>query len=214
MLVRKWMSTEPTTIQVGEPLTRAILLMKDNGVRHLPVMDGKKLVGVVSDRDLKEYSPSAATTLDIYELHYLLAKATVKKVMRKNPQRVTPEESIERAALLMHDNGIGCLMVVDPKGTLVGILTHADVFEALVRMTGCRSDTTRLQMTIPDEAGSIKVVADKARAHGRKILSILTSALGVPAGKRELILRVEGGGRALEDELRKEYPDLIVHQGC
>ncbi|MBI5447040.1 MAG: hypothetical protein HY900_38215, partial [Deltaproteobacteria bacterium] len=89
-----------------------------------------------------------------------------------------------------------------------------DVFEALVTVTGCRSGTVRLQMTIADEPGSIKVVADKVRAHGLNLRSILTTYVQVPAQKRELVIRVDGSSEGLEEELRREYPDLVVHKGC
>ncbi len=214
MLVRKWMTPNPHRVQASDPISEAIRVMKENNIRHLPVMEGDRLVGIVSDRDLKEFNPSKATTLDVYELHYLLSKATVADAMRKDPLRVAPDDTIEKAALLMHDNKIGCLPVVEADGTLVGILTQEDVFEALVRVTGARTDTTRLQMTIPDEPGSIKVVADKVRAHGLKIRSILTTYEDVPPGKRELILRVEGDTLALERELKEDCPDLMVHRGC
>ena len=214
MLVRKWMTPNPVTVRATDPISEAIHKMKEHDIRHLPVMDEGRLVGIVSDRDLKEFSPSPATALDVYEMHYILSKARVADAMRKDPLRVAPDDTIEKAALLMHDNKIGCLPVVEADGKLVGILTQEDVFEALVRVTGARTDTTRLQMTIPDEPGSIKVVADKVRAHGLKIRSILTTYEDVPPGKRELILRVEGDTLALERELKEDYPDLMVHRGC
>lgn len=214
MLVRKWMSPNPHTVQVHETVAEAIRLMKENDIRHLPVLEGRKLVGIVSDRDVKEFTPSKATTLDVYELHYLLSKATVADAMRRDPMRVAPEDPIERAALLMHDQKIGCLPVVDAAGEVVGILTQEDVFEALATVTGCRSDTVRFQMTIPDEPGSIKTVADRVRAYGLKLRSILTTYQDVPAGKRELILRVEGDTLALERELKEAYEDLMIHRGC
>jgi acetoin utilization protein AcuB len=214
MLVYKWMTQDPMTVQTEETVTHAAQLMKDHSIRHLPVLSGKKLVGIVSDRDLKEYSPSPATTLDVYELHYLLSKTTVDKAMHKNPLFVHPGDTIEKAALLMHDKGVGCLPVLDDEGAVVGILTDYDVFEALVRITGCRSDSTRLQMTIPDEPGSIKIITDQARSHGLRVSSILTTTFKVPEGKRELIVRVKGDPGTLEAELRKDYPDLIAHKGC
>ena len=214
MLVRKWMTPNPVTVQAADPISEAIHKMKEHNIRHLPVMDGDRLVGIVSDRDLKEFSPSPATTLDVYEMHYLLSKAKVADAMRGDPLRITPGDTIEKAALLMHDHKIGSLPVVDDGGGLVGILTQEDVFEALVRVTGARTDTVRFQMTIPDEPGSIKDVADRVRAHGLKIRSILTTYEDVPPGKRELILRVEGDTLALERELKEAYPDLVVHRGC
>jgi len=214
MLVRKWMSPDPHTVQTEASVIEASHLMKDKGIRHLPVMKGDRLVGIVSDRDLKEFAPSKATTLDVHELHYLLSKAKVTEAMHADPLRVGPEDTIEKAALLMHDQKVGCLPVVEEGGRVVGILTHDDVFEALIRVTGCRSGTVRLQMTIADEPGSIKLVADQARAHGVKLRSILTTYQDVPAGKRELIIRVEGETLALERELKETYPDLRVHRGC
>ena len=214
MLVRKWMTPNPRTIQADATVTEAVHVMKEQDIRHLPVLDGKRLVGIVSDRDLKEFAPSRATTLDVHELHYLLSKAKVADAMRRDPLRLTPEDTIERAALLMHDNRVGCLPVVNADGAVVGILTQEDVFEALVVVTGCRSDTVRFQMTISDEPGSIKVVTDKVRAAGLKLTSILTTYHGVEPGKRELILRIAGDTLALERELKQDYPDLLVHRGC
>ncbi|GAB6064724.1 CBS and ACT domain-containing protein [Deferrisoma palaeochoriense] len=212
MLVRKWMTPHPITVETESPVSEAIHLMKEHNIRHLPVMDGGRLVGIVSDRDLKEYMPSKATTLDVYELHYALSRAKVGDAMRKDPLRVGPDDTIEKAALLLHDNKIGCLPVVEGD-RLVGILAHEDVFEALIQVTGARTDTVRFQLTIPDEPGSIRQVADRVRAHGLKIRSILTTYQDVPEGKRELILRVEGDTLALEAELKAEYPDLLVHRG-
>lgn len=114
----------------------------------------------------------------------------------------------------MHGNKIGALPVPDSVERVVGILTCEDVFEALVRVTDCRSDTVRFQLTIPDEPGSIKVVTDRVRAHGLNLLCILTSHVDVPQGQRELILRVAGDSLDLGRELRESHPDLVVHRGC
>jgi acetoin utilization protein AcuB len=214
MLVRKWMSPDPLTIQAAGSISEAVHLMKDHHIRHLPVLEGDRLVGIVSDRDLKEFTPSKATALDVYEVHYLLAKAKITAAVHPNPLRVSPEDSIEKAARLMHESRIGCLPVVDAAGKVVGILAHDDVFAALVQVTGCGTDTVRFQMTIADEPGSIKVVADKVRTHDLKIRSILTTYQDVPAGQRELVIRVGGDTLALERELKEEYPDLMVHRGC
>ncbi len=214
MLVKKWMSPNPHRVQASDSISHAIHVMKDNHIRHLPVMDGDRLVGIVTDRDLKEFSPSRATTLDVYEMHYLLSQARVAEAMRADPLRLGPDDPIEKAALLMHDNRIGCLPVVGEGGEVLGILTQEDVFEALVRVTGCRSDTVRFQLTVPDAPGSIKNVADVVRGHGLKLTSILTTYQDVPEGRRELVLRVAGDSLDLERELRERYPDLVVHRGC
>jgi acetoin utilization protein AcuB len=207
------MTPDPVTVTAATPIAEASRLMKGHGIRHLPVLEGDRLVGIVSDRDLKEYSPSKATTLEIHELHHLLSRATVAEAMTRDPVQVAPGDTIEKAARLMHDRKVGCLPVVDEDGRVVGILSQEDVFEALLVVTGARSDTVRLQMTISDEPGSIKLVADVVRAHGLKLRSILTTYQGVPEGVRELILRVEGETLALERVLQADYPDLLVHRG-
>jgi acetoin utilization protein AcuB len=186
--------------------------LKERDIRHLPVMEGDRLMGIVTDRDLKEFSPSKATTLDVYELRYVLSKAPLASAMHKDPLWLRPEDTIEKAALLMHDNKIGCLPVEDDSGKLVGILTRDDVFEALVVVTGSRSGTTRFQMTIADAPGSLKDVADRVRTHGLKVRSLLTSTADVQDGQRELIVRVEGDTADLEGEFKAEHADLIVHK--
>lgn len=208
------MSRDPVTLQTGMAVTKAVQLMQEKDIRHLPILDGDRLVGILTDRDLKEFSPGKASTLDIHEAHYLLSRATVEQAMSREPHWVVPEDPIERAARLLHDHKVGCLPVLEDGEVLVGILTQQDVFEALVAVTGCRSETTRLQMTIPDAPGSIKTVTDQVRAHKLKITSILTTYVDVAEGCRELILRVEGDAQELVGKLRDFYPDLVVHRGC
>jgi acetoin utilization protein AcuB len=212
MLVQKWMTPDPVTLQVNDSVHDALRLLKERDIWHLPVMEGDRLVGIVTDRDLKEFSPSKATTLDVYELRYVLSKAPLASAMHKDPLWLRPEDTIEKAALLMHDNKIGCLPVEDDSGKLVGILTRDDVFEALVMVTGSRSGTTRFQMTIADAPGSLKDVADRVRTHGLKVRSLLTSTADVQDGQRELIVRVEGDTAGLEGEFKAEHADLIVHK--
>lgn len=213
MLVRKWMTPNPRTVQSKDSISEAIRLMDEGSIRHLPVLDGTKLVGVVSDRDIKEFSPSRATTLDVHELHYVLSRAVVADAMKKDPLRVQPSDSIERAAALMHDNKIGCLPVVDGTGLVVGILTQEDVFEALITILGARMDTVRFQMTIPEAAGAARAVIEKVRSYNVGIRSALTSYVGVPKGSREFVLHLTGDTLLLERDLRQDYPDLLVHRG-
>jgi len=131
------MSPKPYSLKPTDSLARAIDLMKEKKIRRIPIVsDTGKLVGIVSDRDLKDVSPSRATTLDIWELHYVLDKLKLKDVMTKIPSVVPPEMPIEKAALLMLEKRVEGLPVVDGKGDLVGILTEGDIFRALVELTG------------------------------------------------------------------------------
>ena len=212
MRVAKWMTPKPVTLKPADSLARAIDVMKEKKIRRIPIVsDAGKLVGIVSDRDLKDVSPSRATTLDIWELHYVLDKLILRDVMTKDPPTVSPEMPIEKAALLMMEKRIEGLPVLDAKGALVGILTEGDIFRALVELTGVAKKRTRVSLLIPDKAGSIREVADICRAQGGTIFSILGSYAKVPAGKRELVMRVDcPGPEALRAELSKKFGDVSV----
>ena len=211
MLVEKWMSINIITVTEEASLSEAIHLLKEKNIRRLPVVRNGKLVGIVSDRDLKEASPSKATSLDIWELHYLLEKVKIKDVMTTRPFTIKPKDTIEFAALLMMNNKIGALPVLDEKGALAGILTESDVFNALVSMTGVGLKKTRVSLLIPDEPGTIKEVADVVRDHKGQIFSIMTSYVKVPPGTRELIMRVDcPDTEALKADLTKRFGEVTV----
>ena len=212
MRVSKWMSPKVLTLQPSESISAAIHLMKEKRIRRIPIVnENGKLVGIVSDRDLKDVSPSRATTLDIWELHAVLDKLKIGDIMTKKPFTVTPDTPIERAAQIMLEKRVEGLPVLDAKGALVGILTEGDVFRALVDITGAGKKRTRVNLVIPDRAGSIREVADAVRAQGGTIFSILTSTSKVPSGKRELVMRVEGTTpETLRAELAKSWADVAV----
>jgi len=212
MRVSKWMSPRVFTLQPSDSISAAIHLMKEKKIRRIPIVnEGGKLVGIVSDRDLKDVSPSRATTLDIWELHAVLDKLKISDIMTKKPFTVAPDTPIERAAQIMLEKKVEGLPVLDAKGTLVGILTEGDVFRALVDVTGAGKKRTRVNLVIPDRAGSIREVADAVRAQGGTIFSILTSTSKVPPGKRELVMRVEGPApETLLAELANSWADVAV----
>ena len=212
MRVAKWMTPKVFTLKPTESIARAIDLMKEKKIRRIPIVnESGKLVGIVSDRDLKDVSPSRATTLDIWELHYVLDKLKLKDIMTKNPWTVMPEMPIEKAAALMLEKKVEGLPVVDSKGSLVGILTEGDIFRALVDLTGVSKKRTRVSLLIPDKAGSIREVADICREQGGTIFSILGSYSKVPAGKRELVMRVEcPSPEALRSELSRKFGEVAV----
>lgn len=128
-LVRDWMTPHPITVDPKTSLPDAHRLMKDSHIRRLPVVSQGRVVGIVTLGDIREAQPSDATSLSIYELHYLLAKLTVDKLMTRDPLTIAPDASIREAARLMMENKIGGLPVVDPgSGALVGIITESDIF--------------------------------------------------------------------------------------
>src|SRR5690606_24382703 len=127
MTIEKAMSSKVVTVDANDTLLHAIRTMKDNKIKHLPVVDGTgSLVGVVTDRDLKEASASDATTLEVHELLYLLDQVTIQGIMSKNVVTVEKGTALKQAALLMVDKGIGCLPVMEGK-QLAGIITRTDM---------------------------------------------------------------------------------------
>jgi acetoin utilization protein AcuB len=128
-LVRDWMTPNPITIDSKTVLPDAHRLMQDSHIRRLPVVEHGKLVGIVTLGDIREAEPSQASTLSIYEVHYLLSKLTVARIMTRNPITISPDATIREAARLMLEHKIGGLPVVEPKTEkLVGIITESDIF--------------------------------------------------------------------------------------
>jgi len=212
MLVQDWMTSKVITVDAGETLSEAINILKRNKIRRLPVLKDGQLVGIVSDRDIKEASPSKATSLDIWELHYLMSKIKVKDIMTRKPITIHPHETIEKAAIIMHDKKIGGLPVVTEEGELTGILTEQDIFDALISITGARLAKYRVCVIIPDEPGSVKEVCDKMRAYQFKCISILTTHHSVAEGKRKVVIRFQADEQdvpKIVNALKAEYSDVL-----
>jgi acetoin utilization protein AcuB len=213
MFVSKWMSPKVVTIDKNASLGDAIRLMKQHRIRRLPVVSKGKLVGIVSDRDLKGALPSHATSLDVWELHGLLDQLKISDIMTKTVVTTRPNSTIERVAQVMLEKKIEGLPVLDDKGDLVGIVTEGDIFRALTEVTGVTRKSTRISLVIPDRPGSIMEVADVVRARGGRIFSILTTHAKVPNGNRELIMRVEitnAKAAEIRKELAGKYGEVSV----
>ncbi len=213
MLVEKWMTRSVITVERDATLTTAAKILKEHGIRRLPVTQKGKVIGIVTDRDVKAASPSKATSLDMWELHFLLEKLKVEDVMTPRPITVQPDTTIERAAMIMMERKIGGLPVLDSTGSLVGILTEQDVFRALVEVTGVQLHKTRVSLRIPDEIGTLQPVADVCRRNKVRILSILVSYTKVPNGMREVIMRIDCPDvAALQRDLSAVSEDVVVQQ--
>lgn len=188
MLVREWMTSNPETVSAATPVMEAMQRLREGGFRRLPVVRDGKLIGIVTDRDLKEATPSKATTLSIYELNYLLSKLAVKDVMKAPVITVRADDPIEQAALLMEEHRVSGLPVLDGPD-LVGILTITDLMRALVSFLALREGGKRVTVDLPDEPGVLARVAEQGAPSN--IVAAVTT--GIQAGhKRRLVLRVTG----------------------
>ena len=131
--VRDIMSSPAITVSPDTTLPAANALMKEKAIRHLPVLEKGRLVGIVSRGDLREASISASINADQYELHFLLNKLTVGKLMTRKVRTVAPDALVVDAADLMTEHKIAGLPVVDAEGAVVGIVTESDLLKMLVR---------------------------------------------------------------------------------
>lgn len=214
MLIRNWMTRDPITVEPDTPMMEAEHIMKENKIRGLPVMKGKKLVGIVTDRDIKAASPSAATTLDMHELLYLLAKVKVKEIMTKDPITICDDDTVEEAAVVMLRHKISHLPVMSEKKELVGLITETDIFKVLTTLTGVYRGGVQFGFELEDRSGSIKEVADVIRQFGGRMVSILTSYEDARQGYRKVFIRVLNLDRQrlkeLQSRLEKDFRVLYV----
>jgi acetoin utilization protein AcuB len=215
MPVKDWMSQDLVTVDADTSIMKASRVMKQNNIQHLPVLSKGRLVGIVSDRDLKEATPSKATTLDIHEMYYLLDKVLVKSLMPKELHTIAPGDTVEKAAAVMLKHRISALPVVDDKGAMAGIITKGDIFRAFVSISGIHQGTLAMGFELPDQPGSIKTVTDVIRTHGGRIASILTGYEGAPEGFRQVFIRAKDikDEKALAKELEAKSKVLyFIHE--
>lgn len=174
MLVGERMTRNPITISEDTSIDDALHTMRQRKVRRLPVLDPSgKMVGIVSDRDLLHAAPSPATSLSVYELHYLLAKLTVKRVMSSPVITVTSSTPLEEAARIMADNKIGGLPVTDD-GQLVGIITETDIFKILLELLGARAPGVRVTVAVQEAKGVLAQITRTLADAGANIISVAT----------------------------------------
>ena len=214
MFVSEWMTRKIITIAPDSSVSDAVRLMKEKRIKHIPVLKDERLKGIISDRDIREFSPSKATSLDVYELNYLLTTTRVKEMMKTRVFTIAPDSPIEEAAMLMLDNNIGSLPVVEG-GKVVGIISDRDIFRVLVDITGVRHGGHRVAVTVEDKPGSVREVADIIRKYGFSLQSILTSYDKAAKGYRNVVIRCSGENKfgALKAELMGTFRGVKIDKG-
>jgi acetoin utilization protein AcuB len=167
-------------------------LIHDKGIRHLPVVDKEnRLVGIVTESDIREAGPSDVTTLSVKELTDLLGTLKVSELMvpKEKVITITPDTLIEEAIQLMHDNKIGCLPVID-QGKLYGIFTETDALAHLVDIFGSKQKGTRLTVAFEDKAGALAGILEVFKRHDVDVISIVSPSFLVE-GKRIAAIRIK-----------------------
>ena len=153
MLVKNWMCDDVITVDAKSSMQDAMDLLKKNDIRMLPVMKKGRLVGMITDRDLKKASASDATTLEIHEMLYLLTKIRVKDIMTKEVITVPPDFTVEETAQVLLTNKISGVPVVNDAGRLVGMITQTDLFRVIMSLTGVGNGGIQFGLQIDDRPG-------------------------------------------------------------
>ena len=186
LLVEDSMTHEVVTLRPETTAEEALGLSRWKRIRHFPVVEDGRLVGVVSDRDLR----SATPVLGDPGRAAALKEIRVSQTMTREPVTANPRDPIELAANVMRERRIGCLPVVE-EGRLVGIITSSDVMEALVYLVGVHEPGSRLEISLPDRPGSLAEVAEIFRDGGVNVLSVVAAPVrGTPTGERVAVFRV------------------------
>ncbi len=206
MLVRERMTKPVITISPDTPIQEALAQMRREKIRRFPVVDERgKLVGIVSEKDVLNASPSEATSLSVFEINYLLSKITVQRVMTKDVVTIDEECTIEEAARIMADKKIGSLPVMR-SGKMVGIITETSLFNVFLELFGARKPGVRATVLVPDIPGKLMELTGVIRDLGGNIIS-LGNYLGEDPTTGLVTIKV--GNTSLE-ALRKALEPIVM----
>jgi len=219
MLVKNWMSQPAITIEAEASIGEAIGLMREHEIMMLPVMEDKRLTGVVTDRDLKRASVSRITTLQTHELADLVQRIKIRRVMSPKPHAIPYDHTVEEAAARMFVYDISGMPVINQIGDVVGVITKSDLFRVLMALSGTHKRGIQYAMSLRDRPGSIKEVTDVIRDYGGRIASIMSTRQRADSGFFKVYIRVYGMDRPhrqrLSEILKQSVKMLYVvdHEG-
>jgi len=202
MLVKNWMNRSVITVDASDPIEKAIKLIEIYRHRMLPVIDKDKLVGIITDRDIK-----AATGLNCSEAGHLdsnFVRQKVRNIMITNPYHALPELTVEEAAELLLLHQISGLPVINNENTVVGVITKSDLFKLWITLTGERQDSFQIGINTIDKPGCILEIADIIRDYGGIIETILSTIARVRKGSRRIYIRFYNIDNVFLENLLKE----------
>ncbi|WP_320127775.1 CBS and ACT domain-containing protein [uncultured Sphaerochaeta sp.] len=209
MIIERRMTRNPVTATPDMSVAEASSLMKREKVHRLPVLDkDKKLVGIISEKDLLYASPSPASSLSIHEMAYLLSKLTVKKLMSKNVVTITKDTTVEEAARMMVDQDLSCLPVMEGD-TLVGIVSKSDMFKILLELFGARHFGVRLSFLVEDKPGTIAKISQALSEQNIDIITFGTF-MGTDPSNAICTIKVQGAPMSKVVEIVKPFVSQLL----
>jgi acetoin utilization protein AcuB len=208
MLVRERMSRPVITVTPDMPINDVLAMFRKEHIRRAPVMKDGRLVGIVSDRDLLYASPSSATVLSVWEMHYMISKVTIKQIMTKKVLTVNEDTPIEEAARIMADNKIGGLPVMSSSGSsrVAGMITETDLFKIFLELMGARQKATRVTALISDNPSQLTKVTKAIAQLGGNFISFGMFA-GSGVNSNLITFKVKG---LSQDEVRQALEKIVL----
>ena len=202
MFVATRMTKHPVSVTSNATIGEVDRLMKKNNFHRMLVIDGGKLVGYLSDRDIMRVTPSPATSLSKFEIRSLLDKLSVKDIMQTKVITVNENATIEEAALIMYQNKVGGLPVISEVGAVVGIITATDILKTFVDVMGLpRGNKTRMTLAIGNEVGVVASITKIFADNGVNLDSVITCSQD---GKNyELVVRLDDRSQGFDDVKRQ-----------
>ncbi|HAF86614.1 MAG TPA: hypothetical protein DCG32_09710 [Sphaerochaeta sp.] len=209
MIIERRMTRNPVTATPDMSISEASTLMKQEKVHRLPVLDkDKKLVGLITEKDILYASPSPASSLSIHEMAYLLSKLTVKKLMSKNVVTITKDTTVEEAARMMVDQDLSCLPVLEGD-KLIGIVSKSDMFKILLELFGARHFGIRVSFIVEDKPGTIARISQALSEQNIDIITFGTF-MGTDPTNAICTIKVQGASISKVVEIIKPFVSQLL----
>jgi len=205
MFVGERMSRPVLSVAPDTPINDALAMFKKERIRRAPVIKKGKLVGIVTETDLLNASPSDVSTLSIWEMNYLVSKVTVSQVMTKKVLTVDADTPIEEAARIMSDNKIGGMPVLN-NSRVAGIITETDLFKVFLELMGARQKAVRVTATIEQKRGTLAQLTKTIAHHGGNLISFGIFS-GPDTSTGVVTFKVEG---IKKEDIRKALKDVVL----
>ncbi|MGI6467003.1 MAG: CBS domain-containing protein [Sphaerochaetaceae bacterium] len=205
MIIGRRMTLNPVTATPDMSVAEASALMKRERVHRLPVLDKeRKLVGIITEKDILYASPSPVSTLSIHEMAYLLSELLVKKLMTKDVVTITKNTTVEEAARLMVDQDLSSLPVLDEGGKLIGIVSKSDLFKILLELFGARHWGVRISFLVEDRPGTIATITSLLAENEVDIISFGTF-MGTDSSNAVCTIKMQGIDKSKAVDLIKPF---------
>lgn len=204
MAVKDFMTRKVVYVSPDTTVAHTVDMMREQGLRRLPVIENDRLVGVVTERTMAEASPSKVTSLSIYEMNYLLNKTKIRDIMARDVVTVSPYASLEDAVYAMMKNQVGILPVVEA-GQVFGVITEKDVFKAFLEVSGYGEEGIRVIITADDTVGTLAKIVDTISADNLNIKRTVVATRR--SGKVAIEIQIDG--KADVTDLREK----LIKQG-